>query len=199
MLSRFFSTDAGCTHCGHSDGNRPRAVMPFGGTSSLWSWFDNHIARMEDDLVRNRTLFPTEAFPQINSMFDPQRRQRLFDALFTPADVTTPQFLENKTNNLLECELNTGCGDFFKPEDVEVNINGRNVEFRARREEKSDDGSSYSVREVRRLFTVPETADAERIEAQLAPNGKLMLTAPLNAPAIEYRRDGPIPIKINRK
>jgi len=162
----------------------------------LWGWFDNHMARMEEDLVRNRGFLD---MPNMSMVFDPERKLRMFDAMFTGGEEMYPKFQENKEKNTLECQLNTGCGDFFRPEDIEVNINGRNVEFKAKREEKSEDGNNYSVREVRRFFTVPETADAERLEAQMAPHGKLMITAPLVTPAIEQKKEGPVQIKINRK
>jgi len=151
------------------------------------------MARMEEDLVRNRGFLD---MPNMSMVFDPERKLRMFDAMFTGGEEMYPKFQENKEKNTLECQLNTGCGDFFRPEDIEVNINGRNVEFKAKREEKSEDGNNYSVREVRRFFTVPETADAERLEAQMAPNGKLMITAPLVTPAIEQKKEGPFRSKL---
>jgi len=164
-------------------------------------WFDNQVARLQEDLFRHQ-FFDMPHIPQV--FFDPQRRSRLYDALFSADDecATLPAFHTNAKKNQIECQLQTGCGDFFRPEDVEVNVSGRNVEFKARREQKSDDGHSYSVREVRRMVTVPETADIERLRAQLAPNGKLMISAPLLTPpeAIEApKHAGPVPIKINRQ
>ena len=82
-----------------------------------------------------------------------------------------------------------------------MNVSGRNVEFKARREQKSADGHSYAVREVRRMVTVPETADINGLHAEFAPNGKLMISAPLLTPpkAIEQpKATAPVPIKINR-
>lgn len=181
-----------CDQCG--------VYAPYISSESLglWNWFDEHLGRMENDLTRNRTLFPAELVSGIT--FNPERRQRLFDALCSPQDGTAPQFVENKGNHSLECHVNTGCGDFFRPEDVQVNINGRNVEFHAKREEKSDDGTSFTVRQVKRVFSVPETADAEKLEAHFTPHGKLVVTAPLLVPAVEEKKNnGLVPVKINRK
>ena len=165
---------------------------------SLLGWFDNQIARLQEDLFRHRFF----DMPEVARVaFDPQRRSRLFDALFATDECSfaaSPRFTHNPTRNQLECQLNTGCGDFFRPEDVEVNVNGRVVEFKARREDRSDDGNSYAVREVRRMLTVPEEADAEQLQAEMGLNGKLMITAPLLKPALEYQPRGPVPIKINR-
>jgi len=77
------------------------------------------------------------------------------------------------------------------------------VEFKAKREDKSEDGNSYSVREVRRMFTVPESADADQIQASLSPSGRLMLEAPLvkPIPALENKSKNPaepVPLKVNR-
>ncbi|XP_003737740.1 uncharacterized protein LOC100903582 [Galendromus occidentalis] len=167
-------------------------------TTSVLGWFDNQMNRLQEDLHSLRFF----GIPQVARVaFDPERRSRLFDALFDEDTSSNlrPQFSLNTAENRVECQLSTGCGDFFRPEDIEVNIKGRDVEFKARREENSDDRNSYSVREVRRLFTVPETADIEGLQAEIGPNGKVVLTAPLIKPAIENKpQQGPIPIKINR-
>lgn len=165
---------------------------------SLLGWFDDQVDRLQEDLHTHRFF----GIPQAARLaFDPQRRSRLFDALFDEdvASSMQPQFNLNSVRNQVECQISTGCGDFFRPEDIEVNITGRTVEFKARREEKADDNQSYSVREVRRILTIPETADIERLQAEMGPHGKLVLTAPLIKPAIENKpQNGLIPIKINR-
>lgn len=163
-------------------------------------WFDHQMTRLQEDLYR-RSFYDMPQATQV--FFDPQRRSRLFDALFAPNDdyATMPTFHTNKAKNQIECQVPTGCGDFFRPEDIQVNVSGRNVEFKARREHKSEDGHSYAVREVRRIVTVPEHADVDRLKAELAPNGKLMIAAPLLTPpeAIEAPKPGgPVPLKINR-
>jgi len=167
-------------------------------SSSLIGWFDDQLSRMQDDLFRNQ-FFDMPHLARVP--FDPHRRSRLFDAMFAnDAFDVQPTFHENPNKQQIECQLNTGCGDFFRPEDIEVNVKGRNVEFRARREEKSEDGHNYTVREVRRMFPVPEGADMEKLNAEMGTNGKVLLTAPLTKPAIENKQQkkGPVPIKINR-
>lgn len=184
-----------------SGDNRLMQWAPFDEPTSVIGWFDRQISRLQDDLFRH-SFFD---MPQANHMvLDPQRRSRLFDAMFSPQDEVlplTPTFHTNRQKNQLECHVSTGCGDFFRPEDVEINVTGRNVEFKARREHKSADGHNYAVREVRRVMTIPENADIEKLHAELSPNGKLMITAPLVTPpeALEPPKpEGPIPIKINR-
>ncbi|XP_003746929.1 uncharacterized protein LOC100902708 [Galendromus occidentalis] len=169
-----------------------------GSSLPLMDWFDNQMARIQDDLAVNRFF----DVPHIGRIaFDPHRRSRLFDALFSddePANMELT-FHENPNKNQVECQLSTGCGDFFRPEDIQVNVKDRRVEFTARREQKSDDGHNYSVREVRRVFHVPKNADIEKLHAEMRPNGKVMLTAPLlNPKPIEKKSDKPVPIKINR-
>ncbi|OQR68649.1 hypothetical protein BIW11_04521 [Tropilaelaps mercedesae] len=194
-----------CSRCRCSASNgdrRPAHWPPFDsvGPTSIVGWFNNQVSRLQDDLFRHRFF----DMPNANQVFfDPQRRSRLFDALFSPTDeyATLPEFHTNPTTNQVECQLPTGCGDFFRPEDVVVNVTGRNVEFKARREQKSDDGHSYTVREVRRMVSVPENADVDRLQAEFSPNGKLTISAPLLTPpeAIEpLKSKGPVPIKINR-
>ncbi|XP_018496378.1 uncharacterized protein LOC100903573 [Galendromus occidentalis] len=165
---------------------------------SLISWFDDQMARMQGDLAQNR-FFDVPEVGRID--FDPRRRSRLFDALFSNDAIDTAmKFHENPNKNRVECQVSTGCGDFFRPEDIEVNVKDRNVEFKARREQKSEDGHNYTVREVRRVFSVPENAEVDKLQAEMGPNGKVMLTAPLLKPKpIENKPKGPVPIKINRK
>lgn len=165
----------------------------------LVDWFDNQISRLQDDLITNRYF----DVPHIGRMaFDPHRRSRIFDALFADEDPKNLQlaFHENPNKNQVECELRTGCGDFFRPEDIQLNVKDRQVEFTARREQKSEDGHNFSVREVRRVFNVPKNADMDKLHAEMGPHGKIMITAPLlNPKPIEKKSDKPVPIKINRK
>ena len=164
----------------------------------LMDWFDHQMSRIQDDLVRN-DFFDVPSLGRI--VFDPYRRSRLFDALFSDHDATDIElsFHKNPNKNQIECQLSTGCGDFFRPEDIQLDVKDRKVEFTARREQKSDDGHNYTVREVRRVFNIPEEGDVEKLHAEMGPNGKVMLTAPLLKPQpIEKKSGEPIPIKINR-
>ena len=165
---------------------------------SLLDWFGDSLTRMEDDLVRNRFF----GIPEVGRIdFDPHRKSRLFDALFSNENPQAEmRFYENPNKNQVECQLSTGCGDFFRPEDIQLNVKDRQVEFKARREQKSEDGRNYTVREVRRVFTVPENAEVDKLHAEMGPSGKVMLSAPLLKPKpVEDKPKGPVPIKINRK
>ncbi|XP_003746932.1 uncharacterized protein LOC100903141 [Galendromus occidentalis] len=164
---------------------------------TLMSWFDDQLSRMQGDLIQNR-FFDCPEVGRID--FGPRRRSRLFDALFSNDAIDTEmKFHENPNKNQVECQLSTGCGNFFRPEDIELNLKDRNLEFKARREEKSEDGHSYTIREVRRVVPVPETAEIEKLHAEMGPNGKVMLSAPLLKPKpLENKAKTPVPIKINR-
>ena len=188
------------SHCCHR-GRQISPWTPAGGdfptSLPLMDWFDNQIARIQDDLAVNRFF----DVPQLGRLaFDPYKRARLFVALFADDESKPSQlkFHENPNKNQVECQLSTGCGDFFRPEDIQLNVKDRQVEFTARREQKSEDGHNYSVREVRRVFTVPENADMDKLHAEMNANGKIMLTAPLLKP-IDKKSDKPTAIKINRK
>ncbi|XP_018496374.1 uncharacterized protein LOC108864707 [Galendromus occidentalis] len=164
---------------------------------SLVNWFGDQMTRMEDELMQHGM----SDIPEVGRIdFDPWRRSRLFDALFSDDALQTEmKFHENPNKNQIECQLSTGCGDFFRPEDIELNVKDRNIEFKARREQKSEDGNNYTVREVRRIMTLPENAEIDKLHAEMGPNGKVMLSAPLLKPKpIEPKVKGSVPIKINR-
>ncbi|XP_003746933.2 alpha-crystallin A chain [Galendromus occidentalis] len=192
----------GCS-CRQRAGETPLAIWAppsseIAPSLSLVSWFDDQLSRMQGDLIQNSFF----GIPEVGRIdFDPRRRSRLFDALFSNDAIETEmKFHENPKTNQVECQLSTGCGDFFRPEDIEVNVKDRNVEFKARREQKSEDGHNYTVREVRRVFRVPGNAAVDKLHAEMGPSGKVMLSAPLLEPKpIESKVDGPVPIKINRQ
>ena len=165
----------------------------------MLDWFDEQVARLQRSLHQN-DFFNDPAVAGID--FDPGRRSRLFDALFADNDVSGLElgFHENPSEDRVECQISTGCGDFFRPEDITLNVEGRRVEFIARREQKSEDGKNYTVREVRRVFVVPENADADKLNAEITVNGKVLITAPLlNPKPKEKSPNDPVPLKINKK
>lgn len=142
----------------------------------------------------------------------------------------------------MECLLNVARG--FKPENIEVNVKGRQVEMKARQEDSSEDGTNYSFREVsdpfsvecfieanfmltgslvegiiqrqhnlpkldliqlffvmiyqvRRTFTMPNSADVDNLTASMEPGGRFVLRAPLLKDA-RSDHDGVVPIQVNR-
>ncbi|OQR76519.1 hypothetical protein BIW11_00580 [Tropilaelaps mercedesae] len=181
--------------------NRDRPIDYWPDRDRLFDWFEDHMRRIEDDFARNRSsLLPLDSTYR-SSFFAPDRRRRLFETWLR--DEFEPRVVENHSENAIEYHIPTGAGDFFKPDDLEVNVRGRDVEVRARREEKSDDGSSYALREVRRVVRVPEGVDVDRVAAEMRHNGKLIVKAPMERPPLENRNDNNqsstvVPIKVNR-
>lgn len=68
----------------------------------------------------------------------------------------------------------------FKPEEVQVQMDAeRMLKITGRREVKSDDGSSYELREYTHHFALPETVEAEQLSVKLEANGHLQIAAPV--------------------
>lgn len=164
--------------------------LSYRGSDMPWPFmigFDVRMRDMEDEPLRGHAGFGGLGGPSI------------FDALMpfrSPRFATPSTFRENPDKNQVECEVAVGGGGFFRPEDVEMNLEGRTVELIAQREMECDGG--YTRREIRRVLTVPETADIEKVEAEMLPNGRIMIKAPLLEPA-EKKSSKPMEIKINRK
>ncbi|XP_018496751.1 heat shock protein Hsp-16.2-like [Galendromus occidentalis] len=180
-----------------------RSLVPmerFPQRDRLFDWFEEHMRRIEDDFARNRSsLMPFEKTAV--SVFDPLRRRRVFDTLFHDSDDFVPRVVENRTDNALEYHIPTGAGNSFKPEDLQVNVRGRDIEVKARREEKSDDGNAYALREVRRVVRVPEGVDVDKVAAEMRHNGKIIVKAPMSQPALTDTRDhyrSTVPLRVNR-
>jgi len=91
MFSRIFGQSYPqhqCTNCGHVEEPQMQQTQNTTAVSTLtrdplWGWFDNHIGRMEEDLMRQSSaLMEHPVFPMMGAVFDPVRRQRMFDTLF---------------------------------------------------------------------------------------------------------------------
>jgi len=83
----------------------------------------------------------------------------------------------------------------FKKEDVNIKtVDGRLV-VSAKHEDKGDD--HHSIREFRRMVTLPEGMQLEGMKSRLDNQGILTISAPYTAPAIEHQKnqDTELPIQ----
>jgi len=166
-----------------------------------WDWFD-------EEWYRNRSLLDSYKY----KTYDPLTRWRPYDTIFTNFDDVAPaRFVENRADNTLECHIPTGVhyDSFLAPEDVEVNIRGRDIEVKARKE--VNEGGMYKMKEFKKAVRLPDSVNAGLVTADLTKyTGTLIVKAPLLRPYRSsnystytpiYRRDygNTLPVRVNRK
>jgi len=69
----------------------------------------------------------------------------------------------------------------FKPEEVEVKVDGHELFVHGKHEERSDEHGCIS-RDFTRRYTLPENAKMDQLASTLNPNGTLTITAPKEPP-----------------
>ncbi|KAL6725296.1 hypothetical protein Aduo_007358 [Ancylostoma duodenale] len=79
----------------------------------------------------------------------------------------------------------------FKPENLKVNLDGRNLTIEGKQEIKEENG--YSMRSFVRQWVLPENVDLDAIKSSLTDSGRLSIEAPKFAkPEAETGRSIPI-------
>ncbi|XP_040908311.1 heat shock protein beta-1 [Toxotes jaculatrix] len=85
----------------------------------------------------------------------------------------------------------------FSPEELVVKTKDGVVEITGKHEERKDEHGFVS-RSFTRKYTLPSTADIEKVTSALSPDGVLTIEAPLNRPAIESS-ETTIPVSVENK
>ena len=84
----------------------------------------------------------------------------------------------------------------FKPQNVNVNLNGRLLTIKAHMDHSSEDGSQRIKQEISRQYTLPDNLELDKLRSLFSEDGMLSIEAPLkNDPGKE---GGPKEIPISR-
>ncbi|VDO30037.1 unnamed protein product [Haemonchus placei] len=81
----------------------------------------------------------------------------------------------------------------FKPEDLNVNLEGRVLTVEGKQEVNEEHG--YSLRSFVRQWTLPKDVDVEKLQSSITEDGKLSIEAPKLAPQPAIGRGKSIPIQ----
>ncbi|KAI3373065.1 hypothetical protein L3Q82_006413 [Scortum barcoo] len=84
----------------------------------------------------------------------------------------------------------------FSPEELVVKTKDGVVEITGKHEERKDEHGFVS-RTFTRKYTLPSTANVEKVTSSLSPEGVLTVEAPLNVPAIESS-ETTIPVNVDK-
>ncbi|XP_076605940.1 heat shock protein beta-1 [Chaetodon auriga] len=85
----------------------------------------------------------------------------------------------------------------FSPEELVVKTKDGVVEITGKHEERKDEHGFIS-RTFTRKYTLPSTANIEKVTSSLSPEGVLTVEAPLNIPAIQSS-ETTIPVNVDNK
>jgi HSP20 family protein len=129
----------------------------------------------------------TKPFRAMNEIihYDPFRAMRQLMGATLPGGGMTPAFEVKETSDayVIEADL-----PGVKDEDVEVDLTGHRLTISGKREDEREDESHHfytyerSYGTFARAFSLPETADVDRTEANLA-DGVLHVTVPKKEPS----------------
>ncbi|PIO72154.1 Hsp20/alpha crystallin family protein [Teladorsagia circumcincta] len=103
----------------------------------------------------------------------------------TVSEASTTEMINNESKFAVTIDVSK-----FKPENLKVNIDGRQLTIEGKEENKED--SSYSMRSFVRQWVLPENVDLEAIKSSLSDSGHLSIEAPKLAKATESGRSIPI-------
>jgi len=84
-------------------------------------------------------------------------------------------------------KIKVPLGKNIGPEDVKVTLKDQVMTVEAKREQKSEDGSSRVYQEFTRMFTFPENVQLEEVKSTWTPEGVLQIEAPVTQPQIEMK------------
>ncbi|XP_070554517.1 alpha-crystallin A chain-like [Ptychodera flava] len=95
---------------------------------------------------------------------------------------------ENTTENESKVAVDEGNNTFrasvnlssFKPENIEVTLQGNRLQIRAKQEEKAEDGYE-AYREYTQRYLLPDNVDLEKLTTELSKDGLLTFEAPVEA------------------
>uniref|UniRef100_A0A3P9NR02 Heat shock protein beta-1 n=1 Tax=Poecilia reticulata TaxID=8081 RepID=A0A3P9NR02_POERE len=82
----------------------------------------------------------------------------------------------------------------FSPEELVVKTKDGVLEISGKHEERKDEHGFVS-RSFTRKYTLPPTANIEKVTSSLSPEGVLTVEAPINKPALEYS-ETTIPVNV---
>jgi len=141
----------------------------------------------------SKVPFETNFFRRrTNNFFDDSGSRRMdLDSGFSTMDKNTS---EGKYS------LNIQLGNSIAPEDLKISIKDNIVTVEAKKEQKTDDGTTSSrvYQEISRKFNLPSGVDMKEVKSILKPDGTLQIECPLPKPAIEApRKPREIPIQFN--
>merc|ERR1719431_2192109 len=84
----------------------------------------------------------------------------------------------------LEISLDTAQ---YRPDELQVTVEGGTVQVQGRHEEKAEDGSKMVSRSFSRKWTLPQGASGEGVVSNLSSDGILVITATKSSPALEVK------------
>lgn len=124
----------------------------------------------------------------------------LMDKLHQEMLQETEPFQTSVALQPVSCQLDTEGENFglsldtrgFSPEELSVRQVGRKLRVSGKTERKQEDGEgsySYSHREFRQEFDLPEGTNPEAVTCRLAPDGKLHIQAARAPPGDEKERE----------
>ncbi|XGW14081.1 hypothetical protein V3C99_000407, partial [Haemonchus contortus] len=142
--------------------------------------------------IRPATVFPRffeecmRDFRHMERMvFAPLSRVIPCETCETVSETATTEMINNESKFAITIDVSK-----FKPENLKVNIDGRQLTIEGKEEQKVD--SSYSMKSFVRRWMLPENVDLEAIRSSLSNNGRLSIEAPKLAKAADSGRSIPI-------
>ncbi|PIO74487.1 Hsp20/alpha crystallin family protein [Teladorsagia circumcincta] len=131
-------------------------------------------------------LGPHQHFGGVN------RLERALNNYWKDADHSI-MHVANETQQLVDDDKKFGVSldvSQFRPEEVQVHLEGRNLIVEGKQQHKSDSG--YMERSFLRTWTLPENVNLEAVRTQLNDNGHLCIEAPKVTETSSQRRAIPI-------
>jgi len=182
------------------------AVPAPAGTGSMTNYFDQKMRDMEsqmDQMFRSfnqlmpaasampPSLQPPPMTPSSSTALMPQFPQvpammnMPFPAMphgFEQMKIDNPYVTDAQGNRKLQLQFDVRQ---FKPEEIQVKTENRQLCVHARHEQKGD--GSQVMREYQRFFLLPENLEPEKLSSVLSPEGILSIEAPM--PALEAPKE----------
>ena len=134
-------------------------------------WFDFHLAPLP------LSTFPR--FPLVPRSPRVAYRSKTRTTTTKSVDFTSPA--KNAEKFRVQVDV-TG----FQPENIRTQVEGRQIVVEARHEDRENEGN-YTRREIRRIYDLPEQADATQLTSQVGANNTLMIEVPLRSGADDRR------------
>ncbi|KAK6047172.1 Hsp20/alpha crystallin family protein [Cooperia oncophora] len=103
----------------------------------------------------------------------------------TVSEAATTEMVNNESKFAVTIDVSK-----FKPENLKVNIDGRQLTIEGKEESKED--NNYSMRSFVRQWVLPENVNLEAIRSSLSDNGRLSIEAPKLSKPTESGRSIPI-------
>nr|CDJ80485.1 Heat shock protein Hsp20 domain containing protein [Haemonchus contortus] len=127
-----------------------------------------------------------------DTMRDLDRFERCLFPYWTEADQSVLH-VANETQQMVDDDKKFAVSldvSQFRPEELNVNVEGRELTIEGKQEHKSENSAIY--RSFTRKWLLPENVDLEAIRTQLDDKGHLSVEAPKNTEGHERKRTIPI-------